>query len=242
MPPKEYIEDLSILWRQGPSQRQDQEGTLASYLVRRFPQHPASPRGFPRDRPSAVRGAGVSRFRFGMKRCNQPPQRFLASVSMSVLVTGVAGFIGSHVARACAGERRAGRYRHISSDYYDPALKTARPEAAARGQSFTFLEADISDRGAFWAGQPASHHRSHHPSCRAARRASFACRSLRLRANQRDGPPGDARVGAVCPGFVTSSMRPPPRSTAAIASSRSRLPAGSTIRSRCTPPPSGPTS
>ena len=66
----------------------------------------------------------------------------------SVLVTGVAGFIGSHVARAllARGETVVGIDNF--SDYYDPVLKFARLKPLRETAGFTFVEADISDRAA----------------------------------------------------------------------------------------------
>lgn len=71
---------------------------------------------------------------------------------MTVLVTGVAGFIGSHVALALLerGERVLGIDN--LNDYYDPALKRARLEridGAAAPSAFRFLERDIADRACF---------------------------------------------------------------------------------------------
>lgn len=65
---------------------------------------------------------------------------------MSILVTGAAGFIGSHVARAllARGEQVLGVDNF--SDYYDPSLKAARVELMRAERGFTLLEADISDR------------------------------------------------------------------------------------------------
>ncbi len=67
---------------------------------------------------------------------------------MSILVTGAAGFIGSHVARAllARGEQVLGIDNF--SDYYDPALKRARLKPLCEHDAFTFVEADISDRKA----------------------------------------------------------------------------------------------
>lgn len=67
---------------------------------------------------------------------------------MSVLVTGAAGFIGMHVARALLdrGERVIG----IDSlnAYYDPALKHARLAQLAGRNGFYFHQIDFSDRAA----------------------------------------------------------------------------------------------
>jgi UDP-glucuronate 4-epimerase len=67
---------------------------------------------------------------------------------MSVLVTGVAGFIGSHVARAllARGEEVIGVDNF--SAYYDPVLKFARLKPLREIKGFTFLEADVADREA----------------------------------------------------------------------------------------------
>ncbi|WP_439515337.1 SDR family NAD(P)-dependent oxidoreductase [Oceanibaculum nanhaiense] len=63
---------------------------------------------------------------------------------MSVLVTGVAGFIGFHLAAALlrAGQRVVGIDN--LNDYYDPALKRARLDALPKGD-FRFIEADLAE-------------------------------------------------------------------------------------------------
>jgi UDP-glucuronate 4-epimerase len=67
---------------------------------------------------------------------------------MTVLLTGAAGFIGSHVAQTllARGERVIGIDNF--SPYYDPVLKFARLKPLRENPAFTFLEADISDREA----------------------------------------------------------------------------------------------
>ena len=69
---------------------------------------------------------------------------------MEILVTGAAGFIGFHVARAliARGDRVTG-FDSVNA-YYDPALKERRlellAEAAATGQgAFDFVRADLVD-------------------------------------------------------------------------------------------------
>ncbi|MDP1840008.1 MAG: GDP-mannose 4,6-dehydratase [Reyranella sp.] len=70
---------------------------------------------------------------------------------MSVLVTGVAGFVGSHVARALLARGEAVIGVDNFSDYYDPILKFARLKALREDKGFTFLEGDIADRDAMQA-------------------------------------------------------------------------------------------
>ena len=67
---------------------------------------------------------------------------------MTVLVTGVAGFIGSHLARALLdrGEQVIGI--DTLNDYYDPALKAARLARLRGRNAFAFERLDVSDRTA----------------------------------------------------------------------------------------------
>ena len=64
----------------------------------------------------------------------------------SVLVTGVAGFVGSHVARALLARGESVVGIDNFSDYYDPVLKFARLKPLREMAGFTFVEGDISDR------------------------------------------------------------------------------------------------
>ena len=70
---------------------------------------------------------------------------------MSILVTGAAGFIGSHVARALLARGEPVLGIDNFSDYYDPVLKFARLKPLREERGFTFLEADIGDREAMLA-------------------------------------------------------------------------------------------
>lgn len=69
-------------------------------------------------------------------------------MSSDILVTGAAGFIGSHVAEALA--RRGDRVVGIDNltDYYDPARKQANLQEVSSNvaEGFTFVEGDIRDR------------------------------------------------------------------------------------------------
>lgn len=67
---------------------------------------------------------------------------------MTTLITGAAGFIGFHTARAllARGEEIVGIDN--LNDYYDPALKKARLALLANEKGFTFHEVDIADMAA----------------------------------------------------------------------------------------------
>lgn len=70
---------------------------------------------------------------------------------MSILVTGVAGFIGFHTAKALAerGERVIGVDN--VNDYYDPRLKEARLQELHGQPGFVFAKLDIADRDSLFA-------------------------------------------------------------------------------------------
>lgn len=70
---------------------------------------------------------------------------------MTVLVTGVAGFIGYHVARALLGRGEAVIGIDNLNDYYDVRLKEARLAELAGRPSFSFRRVDIADRDAISA-------------------------------------------------------------------------------------------
>ncbi len=72
---------------------------------------------------------------------------------MSILVTGAAGFIGMHVARALLERGDTVVGVDNVNDYYDPTLKEARLAELARlgGSAFRFVRQDIAAPGAFAA-------------------------------------------------------------------------------------------
>jgi UDP-glucuronate 4-epimerase len=65
-----------------------------------------------------------------------------------VLVTGSAGFIGSHVAKALVARGDEVLGIDNMNDYYDVSLKRARLEPLLATNGYTHVEADISDRQA----------------------------------------------------------------------------------------------
>ncbi|MDX1662640.1 MAG: NAD-dependent epimerase/dehydratase family protein [Candidatus Promineifilaceae bacterium] len=71
---------------------------------------------------------------------------------MKVLVTGAAGFIGSHLAAKLA-ERESYQVVGLDNfdDYYDPARKRANERRLNRYANFQMVEADIRDRQAMFA-------------------------------------------------------------------------------------------
>src|SRR5579871_3559895 len=70
---------------------------------------------------------------------------------MSILVTGVAGFIGFHTAKALLerGDRVIG-VDNLNA-YYDPRLKEARLAELRDRPGFSFARLDIADREAVFA-------------------------------------------------------------------------------------------
>ena len=67
---------------------------------------------------------------------------------MTVLVTGVAGFIGFHLAKTLLDSGRPVIGIDNLNDYYDPDLKRARLAQLQGRDGFTFHQLDISDREA----------------------------------------------------------------------------------------------
>ncbi len=69
---------------------------------------------------------------------------------MAILVTGVAGFIGFHTARALLARGETVLGVDCVNDYYDVRLKEARLALLA-APGFTFVRADVADRAAMLA-------------------------------------------------------------------------------------------
>lgn len=64
---------------------------------------------------------------------------------MNVLVTGAAGFIGSHIAEALLGRGDAVVALDNFNDYYDPARKWQNIEAAQAQPRYQLIEGDVRD-------------------------------------------------------------------------------------------------
>jgi UDP-glucuronate 4-epimerase len=65
-----------------------------------------------------------------------------------ILVTGVAGFIGFHLARRLAADGWSVRGIDNLNDYYDPRLKQARLAELKTNANFRFAKCDVADRAA----------------------------------------------------------------------------------------------
>ncbi len=70
---------------------------------------------------------------------------------MTTLVTGAAGFIGSHLARALLERGASVVGIDNFNDYYDPAIKRANARRLAEYPAFALIEGDIRDRAAIGA-------------------------------------------------------------------------------------------
>ncbi len=65
-----------------------------------------------------------------------------------VLITGAAGFIGSHLVDRCLAMGAEVTGLDLFDDFYDPALKRANLEQAHTHSTFQLVEGDIRDRSA----------------------------------------------------------------------------------------------
>jgi len=66
---------------------------------------------------------------------------------MKILVTGAAGFIGSHLAGRLVAEGREVTGVDNLNPYYDPRLKRARLRRLTAKPGFGFIQADLAERG-----------------------------------------------------------------------------------------------
>ncbi len=66
----------------------------------------------------------------------------------TILITGVAGFIGAHVAHEALSRGQSVVGVDSLNDYYDPQLKRHRLEGLHNHNAFTFVEADLADNKA----------------------------------------------------------------------------------------------
>jgi UDP-glucuronate 4-epimerase len=70
---------------------------------------------------------------------------------MNILLTGGAGFIGFHAAKALLARGHSVTAVDDLNSYYDPALKRARLAELGRWRDFRFAQADIAEPGALAA-------------------------------------------------------------------------------------------
>ena len=71
-------------------------------------------------------------------------------MAISVLVTGAAGFVGSHCSLALRKRGDGVLGFDNFNDYYDPSLKRARQELLEKQQVF-IVEGDLNDGPLFWS-------------------------------------------------------------------------------------------
>jgi nucleoside-diphosphate-sugar epimerase len=95
---------------------------------------------------------------------------------MHALVTGCAGFIGSHLTEGLLGSGATVRGVDVLTDYYDPARKLANLRRAQESQSFEYLEVDLCavDLGSIVEGIDVIFHLAGQPGVRLSWSTGFA--------------------------------------------------------------------
>jgi UDP-glucuronate 4-epimerase len=94
---------------------------------------------------------------------------------MHALVTGVAGFIGSHLAQALLAEGHSVRGVDCFTPYYDPRAKRRNLDEVAGEPGFEFVEADLRVRepGGLLSGVDTVFHLAAQPGVRGSWAANF---------------------------------------------------------------------
>ena len=95
---------------------------------------------------------------------------------MRAVITGVAGFVGSAIARRLLGEGHSVLGIDSITDYYDVSLKRSRLEQLALEQRFRFVEGDLNDLGldALLDGADVVFHEAGQPGVRLSWGSHFA--------------------------------------------------------------------
>jgi len=126
----------------------------------------------------------------------------MAHGNRPILVTGGAGFIGSHLVDSLLAEGRAVVCVDNFNDYYDPAIKRKNISAHGNNPLFTLVEADICDMGAMREAFKHEPAQVVHLAARAGVRPSVEQPLLYLAVNER----GTLNLLECCREFGTNSF------------------------------------
>ena len=156
-----------------------------------------------------------------------------SSLSKHLLVTGGAGFIGSHLTRRLLGRGDRVIVLDDFNDFYDPAFKRGNVGRVPRPTRLPAGRRRHPRRGAGRRGSSRDGAlRRRRPPRRPRRRAPEPARAAPLRGRQLHRHPEPARGGAPPRAARPSSSAPPRRSTASTRRCRSPRTTRSTCRSR----------